>query len=49
MNSVKKDEKFYNEFIDSQLFQQFTQNILKDEYRYFNKKRKRRKRKKKER
>ena len=38
MNSVKKDEKFYNEFIDSQLFQQFTQNILKDEYRYFNKK-----------
>ena len=38
MNSVNKDEKFYDEFIDCQLFQQFTQNILKDGCSYFNKK-----------
>ena len=38
MNSIKKDEKFYDEFIDSQLFQQFTQNLLNDNYYYFNKK-----------
>ena len=39
MNNIKKDEiLFYDEFIDCQLFQQFTQNILKDNYSYFNKK-----------
>ena len=29
------DKHFYNEFIDTQLFQQFTQNIVKDELNYF--------------
>ena len=29
------DKKFYNEFIDTQLFQQFCQNIVKDELKYF--------------
>ena len=38
INSKSKDEKFYDEFIDCQLFQQFTQNILKDNHSYFNKK-----------
>jgi hypothetical protein len=38
MNNIKKDEKFYDEFIDCQLFQQFTQNILNDNFSYFNKK-----------
>ena len=38
MNSISKDEKFYDEFIDCQLFQQFTQNILKNNCSYFNKK-----------
>ena len=38
MNTKSKDEKFYDEFIDCQLFQQFTQNIIKDNYSYFNKK-----------
>ena len=29
------DKHFYDEFIDTQLFQQFTQNIVKDELKYF--------------
>ena len=29
------DKHFYEEFIDTQLFQQFTQNIVKDELNYF--------------
>jgi hypothetical protein len=29
------DKHFYDEFIDTQLFQQFTQNIVKDELNYF--------------
>ena len=29
------DKRFYNEFIDTQLFQQFCQNIVKDELKYF--------------
>lgn len=29
------DKKFYDEFMDSQLFQQFCQNIVKDELKYF--------------
>jgi hypothetical protein len=31
------DKKFYDEFIDTQLFQQFCQNIVKDELKYFTK------------
>ena len=31
----KEDKKFYDEFIDTQLFQLFSQNIVKDELRYF--------------
>lgn len=38
MNTISKDQKFYDEFIDCQLFQQFTQNITKDGFSYFNKK-----------
>ena len=33
--SNNNDKKFYNEFIDTQLFQQFCQNIVKDELKYF--------------
>jgi len=29
------DKKFYDEFLDTQLFQQFCQNIVKDELKYF--------------
>jgi hypothetical protein len=29
------DKKFYDQFIDTQLFQQFCQNIVKDELKYF--------------
>ena len=29
------DKRFYTEFIDTQLFQQFCQNIVKDELKYF--------------
>ena len=48
MNSISsKDEKFYDEFIDCQLFQQFTQNLLKGNCSYFNKKIKEYKEKKK--
>ena len=38
MKTINKDEKFYDEFIDCQLFQQFTQNLTKDEFSYFKKK-----------
>ena len=32
----KEDQNFYDEFIDTQLFQQFTQNIIQeDDYKYF--------------
>jgi len=31
----KEEKKFYNEFIDTQLFQLFTQNIVNDELDYF--------------
>ena len=38
INSVDKhDRKFYNEFIDTQLFQQFVQTIDNEENDYFNK------------
>ena len=33
--SNHSDKNFYSEFIDTQLFQQFTQNIVKDELKYF--------------
>ena len=29
------EKHFYNEFVDTQLFQQFTQNIINDELKYF--------------
>ena len=32
------DKKFYNEIIDTQLFQQFTQNVINTDMDYFNKK-----------
>jgi len=32
------DKHFYDEFIETQLFQQFTQNIVKDELKYFSEK-----------
>ena len=32
------DKHFYDEFIETQLFQQFTQNIIKDELKYFSEK-----------
>ena len=35
-NRPKKDHEFYQEFTDTQNFIQFTQNILKDDYAYFN-------------
>ena len=31
-----KDKKFYNEILDTQLFQQFTQNIINEDVGYFN-------------
>ena len=34
-NVPKEDKKFYDEFIDTQLFQLFTQNIISDELNYF--------------
>ena len=37
-NKEEKIEQFYDEFIDSQLFQQFTQNIINNENSYFTKK-----------
>ena len=38
MNNLSKDKEFYDEFIDCQLFQQFTQNLIQNECSYFNKK-----------
>ena len=35
-NRPKEDSYFYKEFTDTQLFQQFTQNVLKDDFNYFN-------------
>ena len=35
-NRPKDDSYFYKEFTDTQLFQQFTQNVLKDDFNYFN-------------
>jgi hypothetical protein len=32
----KTDKNFYNELLDTQLFQQFTQNIINEEVQYFN-------------
>ena len=32
----KADKDFYNELLDTQLFQQFTQNIINEEVQYFN-------------
>ena len=34
---AKNDKNFFDEFIDSQMFQQFTQSIFNDECNYFNK------------
>ena len=34
----KADKKFYDEILDTQLFQQFTQNIINDDLEYFNNK-----------
>ena len=31
----KEDKKFYDEFCDTQLFQLFTQNFIKDDFNYF--------------
>ena len=39
LQQIKKDEKkFYENFLDSQLFEQFSQNILTNDCNYFNKK-----------
>ena len=39
MQTIKKNEKtFYENFLDSQLFEQFTQNLLNSDYNYFNEK-----------
>ena len=38
MKNLSKDKEFYDEFIDCQLFQQFTQNLIQNECSYFNKK-----------
>ena len=35
-NRPKSDHKFYKEFSETQIFQQFTQNIIKEDYSYFN-------------
>lgn len=31
-----KDKNFYNEILDTQLFQQFTQNVVNEDVGYFN-------------
>ena len=36
LEKKKSDVKFYNEVLDTQLFQQFTQNVVNDEVGYFN-------------
>ena len=38
MNSISKDKSFYNEFIESKLFNCFTKNLLLGGCSYFNKK-----------
>ena len=38
LEKKKNDVKFYNEVLDTQLFQQFTQNVVNEEVGYFNKK-----------
>ena len=38
MEKRKGDKKFYNEILDTQLFQQFTQNVINEDVGYFNKK-----------
>ena len=35
-NRPKEDNFFYREFIDTQLFQQFTQNVVKEDFNLFN-------------
>ena len=35
-NRPKKDHEFYKEFSETQIFQNFTQNIVKEDYSYFN-------------
>ena len=32
------EKQFYNEILDTQLFQQFTQNVVKEDINYFNNK-----------
>ena len=38
MEKRKGDKKFYNEILDTQLFQQFTQNVINEDVGYFNNK-----------
>ena len=38
LEKKKADMKFYNEVLDTQLFQQFTQNVVNEEVGYFNSK-----------
>ena len=38
LEKKKSNLKFYNEVLDTQLFQQFTQNVVNEEVGYFNKK-----------
>ena len=38
LEKKKTDVKFYNEVLDTQLFQQFTQNVVNEEVGYFNSK-----------
>ena len=35
-NRPAQDSYFYKEYTETQLFQQFTQNVLKEDYNYFN-------------
>ena len=35
-NRPAQDSHFYKEYTETQLFQQFTQNVLKEDYNYFN-------------
>ena len=36
MEKKTKDKNFYNEILDTQLFQQFTQNVVNEDVGYFN-------------
>ena len=38
MEKRKNEKKFYNEILDTQLFQQFTQNVINEDVGYFNSK-----------